>query len=167
MNLGEGAGFVVLEDAAHAGARGVEPWAELLGVGYSSDGYHATAPDPTGAGVARALRAALEHAGLSPSNIGYLNAHGTGTEANDAAEWRAIERVFGASSSLPVSSTKSYFGHLRHLDLPTEPPKLWPRPRPEPQAQPALRACLDPRPTSCVLARPEPGLPVIEGNYGR
>ena len=112
MTLGEGAGFVVIEAVDHARARGAEVLGLLLGAGASADAYHATAPDPTGAGIARALRAAIEDAGLDPEAIDYVNAHGTGTEANDAAEWRALRRVFGARvDTLPVSSTKSYLGH--------------------------------------------------------
>jgi 3-oxoacyl-[acyl-carrier-protein] synthase II len=112
MSVGEGAGFVVLERLDDARRRGHEPLAVVLGAGSSSDGHHPTAPDPTGLGIARALRAALDDAGVTPAQIGYFNAHGTGTEANDLAEWRALQRVFGAAvDALPVSSTKSYLGH--------------------------------------------------------
>ncbi len=112
LTLGEGAAFVVLEDEAAARARGVAVIARLCGTGASADGWHATAPDPTGAGLARALEAALDDAGVSADDIGYVSAHGTGTEANDAAECRAIARVFGAQSP-PVSSLKGHFGHAR------------------------------------------------------
>jgi 3-oxoacyl-[acyl-carrier-protein] synthase II len=113
MTLGEGAGFVVLERLADARARGVEVekiLCELTGTGTSADGYHATAPDPTGSGLARAVLSALADAGLSPDAIGYVNAHGTGTTANDAAEHRGLVRALG-ERALPISSTKSYFGH--------------------------------------------------------
>jgi 3-oxoacyl-[acyl-carrier-protein] synthase II len=90
----------------------VTPLATLRGYGLSSDAFHETAPDPTGAGVARCLQAALEDAGLTAAQIGYVNAHGTGTAANDPAEWRAVQRVFG--DRLPaVSSTKSFLGHAQ------------------------------------------------------
>jgi 3-oxoacyl-[acyl-carrier-protein] synthase II len=106
--LGEGAGFLVLERAPRA------PIAILAGYGLSGDAHHATSPDPTGAGVARAIRGALADAGVEPDAVDYLNAHGTGTAANDAAEWRAIETAFGARSKrLPVSSTKSFLGHAQ------------------------------------------------------
>lgn len=114
MTLAEGAGFVVVERREHAAARGAAPICTVCGSGLSADAYHATAPDPGGAGMARALRAALADAALSPEQIGYLNAHGTGTLANDAAECRAIERAFGAHAAcLPVSSSKGHFGHAR------------------------------------------------------
>jgi 3-oxoacyl-[acyl-carrier-protein] synthase II len=112
--LGEGAGFLVLERADAAAARGARSVGALLGYGLSGDAYHATSPDPTGAGVARALRAAMGDAGLPPEAIDYVNAHGTGTAANDAAEWRALEQVFGdRAAALPVSSSKSYLGHAQ------------------------------------------------------
>ncbi|MEP7120098.1 MAG: beta-ketoacyl-[acyl-carrier-protein] synthase family protein [Byssovorax sp.] len=112
MSVGEGAGFVVLERLDDTARRGREPLAAVLGAGSSSDGHHPTAPDPTGLGIARALRSALDDAGVTPAEIGYFNAHGTGTEANDLAEWRALQRVFGVGvDALPVSSTKSYLGH--------------------------------------------------------
>ena len=112
--LGEGAGFLILESAAQAQARGVRPRAVLLGFGLSADAYHATSPDPTGAGVARAMRLAIADAGLRPDDIGYVNAHGTGTLANDTAEWKGIRAVFGPRAErLPVSATKSYLGHAQ------------------------------------------------------
>lgn len=110
--LGEGAGFVILERASHAAKRGVAPLAWLSGMGLSCDAYHATSPDPTGAGVARAASAALADAGLSAADIDYVNAHGTGTEANDPAEWRGIQGALGERArSVPVSATKSVIGH--------------------------------------------------------
>src|SRR5690606_31329502 len=84
------------------------------GYGLSADAYHETSPDPTGSGVARAIRRALEDAGLGPEKIGYVNAHGTGTLANDASEWQALRTVFGElAEKLPVSSTKSFIGHAQ------------------------------------------------------
>jgi len=91
-NLGEGAGFAILERQDDANLRGAETLALVLGYGLSADAHHASAPDPSGAGVARALAAAIADSALSEAQIGYLNAHGTGTEANDPAEWRAIQR---------------------------------------------------------------------------
>ncbi|HVK66043.1 MAG TPA: beta-ketoacyl-[acyl-carrier-protein] synthase family protein [Polyangium sp.] len=112
--LGEGAGFLVLERSDAARARGVRVLATVLGYGLSADAYHPTTPDPTGAGVARALRGALLDAGMEADRIDYFNAHGTGTMANDAAEFRAIEQVFGEHvARLPVSSTKSFLGHAQ------------------------------------------------------
>jgi 3-oxoacyl-[acyl-carrier-protein] synthase II len=110
--LGEGAGFVVVEPAAAAARRGARALRALLGYGLSADAFHDTGPDPTGAGVARAMRGAIEHAGLSPDAVDYVNAHGTGTRANDPAEWRAIQHVFGPrAKALPVSSSKSFLAH--------------------------------------------------------
>lgn len=119
-SLGEGAGFVVLETIAGAAARGAEVIAYVRGYGLSADAHHATSPDPTGAGVARALRAALEDAGMGPAEVDYVNAHGTGTAANDHAEYRAISVVLGArdvltgAQKLPwISSSKSFLGHAQ------------------------------------------------------
>jgi 3-oxoacyl-[acyl-carrier-protein] synthase II len=110
--LGEGAGFLVLERADAAAARGARVVAHLAGYALSCDGYHATSPDPGGAGVARALRHALVDAGVPPEGVDYVNAHGTGTAANDSAEWLAISAALGArAAAVPVSSTKSYLGH--------------------------------------------------------
>ena len=111
MTLGEGAGFMVLERAGDAALRGARAEIEILGYGLSADAFHETSPDPSGAGVARAMRAALADAGLSPSDVGYVNAHGTGTSANDPAEWRALERVFGAP--VATSSSKGHLGHAQ------------------------------------------------------
>lgn len=110
MILGEGAAMLVLEDAAAAHARGARVYAELAGCGMSSDAHHITQPSEGGPG--RAMAAALADAGLRPDEIGYVNAHGTGTRANDAIETAAIRRVFGAHADrLAVSSTKSMHGH--------------------------------------------------------
>ena len=112
--LGEGAGFLILESEAQASRRGIRPRAFLQGFGLSSDAYHATSPDPTGAGVARAMRAAIDDAGLTAEAVGYVNAHGTGTQANDIAEWRGIRAAFGPrAQTLPVSATKTYLGHAQ------------------------------------------------------
>lgn len=112
LNLGEAAGFVFLEAAECARERGSRPRGLVLGSGMSNDAHHCSAPDPGGRGLALAVRRTLAHAGLSPEQISYVNAHGTGTEANDKAECRALRRVFGdRAERLPVSSTKSVVGH--------------------------------------------------------
>lgn len=108
--MGEGAGVLVLEAADIARARGAEPLARVLGGASTADAHHVTAPHPQGEGAERAIRAALEDAGLSPSDIVYINAHGTGTELNDQTEGDVIARVFG-SSQPPVSSIKGTTGH--------------------------------------------------------
>jgi 3-oxoacyl-[acyl-carrier-protein] synthase II len=107
--LGEGAAALVLESADHALQRGVAPLAVLSGYGTSSDGVHITNPDI--GGQVRAMRAALADAGLEPSDIGYINAHGTATQAGDVAEANSIQDVFGPQG-VPVSSTKALHGHL-------------------------------------------------------
>lgn len=112
--LGEGAGFVVLEPRAQASARGATALAAVTGYGLSADAFHETSPDPTGSGVARAIAGALSSSRTAPSAIDYVNAHGTGTQANDPAEWRALVRVFGEhADALPVSSTKAMLGHAQ------------------------------------------------------
>lgn len=111
--MGEGAAVLILEDLEHAEARGADIYGEILGYGMSADGYHITLPRPGGAGAARAMQAALDDARLAPSDLGYINAHGTSTEANDATETAAIKLAFGDSAyDIPVSSTKSMTGHL-------------------------------------------------------
>ncbi|MDB4959234.1 MAG: putative beta-ketoacyl synthase [Myxococcales bacterium] len=106
--LGEGAGFIVLERAEQ------RPGLAILGYGLAADGFHDTGPDPSGAGVARAIRAALDHAGVAAESVDYINAHGTGTRANDPAEWRAIQHVFGGrAEAIPVSASKSFLGHAQ------------------------------------------------------
>jgi 3-oxoacyl-[acyl-carrier-protein] synthase II len=110
--LGEGAGVLVLESEEHAKGRGAKILAEFAGYGGTGDAYHITSPDPSGEGAARAIRLALEDAGLEPKDIGYYNAHGTSTSINDVTETRAIKSVFGSHvQSLKVSSTKSMIGH--------------------------------------------------------
>ena len=110
--MGEGAGVVVLEELEHAKARGAKIYAEVLGYGMSGDAYHITAPSETGEGGERSMRAALKNAGLQPSDIDYINAHGTSTMA-DTIELAAVERLLGDSvSRVTMSSTKSSTGHL-------------------------------------------------------
>ena len=110
MLLGEGAAIFVLETAAHALRRGARPLAELVALGLSCDAYHATAPEPEGRGMGEAMQNALNIAGLQASDIDWVNAHGSGTRLSDAAEARAIRRVFGAQMPL-VSGSKGALGH--------------------------------------------------------
>ncbi len=93
--LGEGAGALVLEELSHAQARGAKIYGEIVGYGVSSDAYHITSPDPAGQGAARAMKLALKDAQISPDQVGYINAHGTATHANDEGESRAIRELFG------------------------------------------------------------------------
>ncbi len=111
--VAEGAGIVILESLEHAKSRGAKIIAEIVGYGMSSDAFHITAPDNSGHGAAKAMRAALKDAGLSPQDISYINAHGTSTRLNDVTETRAIKTVFGEYAyKIPVSSTKSMTGHM-------------------------------------------------------
>ena len=110
--LGEGGATLVLEDLEHAQKRGANILSEIVGYGATSDAYHITSPDPTGAGAARAMELAIKEAGVSPSEISYINAHGTATHANDEGESKAINQVFGSDSNVRVSSTKGMTGHL-------------------------------------------------------
>lgn len=110
--LGEGGATLVLEELEHAQKRGANILGEIVGYGATSDAYHITSPDPTGAGAARAMELAIKEAGISPNEISYINAHGTATHANDEGESRAINQVFGSDSNVRVSSTKGMTGHL-------------------------------------------------------
>ena len=110
--LGEGGATLVLEDLEHAQKHGANILGEIVGYGATSDAYHITSPDPTGAGAARAMELAIKEAGINPSEISYINAHGTATHANDEGESKAINQVFGSDSNVRVSSTKGMTGHL-------------------------------------------------------
>jgi len=110
---GEGSAILVLEELEHALARNANIYAELVGYGHTSDAYHVTAPMETGEGAAKAIEFALNSANLQPSDIDYINAHGTSTPLNDTAETNAIKRAFGdVAYNIPISSTKSMTGHL-------------------------------------------------------
>lgn len=111
--MGEGAGVVILEELEHAKARGAKIYAEVVGYGCSSDAYHITSPQEDGAGAARAMTNAMSDAGVTPADVKYINAHGTGTHHNDLFETRAIKLAFGdESANLKINSTKSMIGHL-------------------------------------------------------
>jgi 3-oxoacyl-[acyl-carrier-protein] synthase II len=111
--MGEGGAILILEELEHARSRGARIYSELVGYGATGDAYHLTAPAPNGEGAQRAMRRALNDASLSPSDVQYINAHGTSTPANDLNETAAIKAVFGESArSVAVSSTKSATGHM-------------------------------------------------------
>lgn len=111
--LGEGAGALVLEEYEHAKKRGAKIYAEVIGGGMSADAYHITAPHPDGEGIIQVMISALEEAGIKPSEVDYINTHGTSTPLGDIGEIRAIEKVFGEHApKMNISSTKSMTGHL-------------------------------------------------------
>lgn len=111
--MAEGSSVLVLEDYEHAKQRGAKMYGEIVGYGMSGDAYHMTAPDPEGDGAFRAMRMAMNRAGVKPEDIGYINAHGTSTAYNDRLETVAIKKAFGDYAyKVPVSSTKSMTGHM-------------------------------------------------------
>ncbi len=111
--LGEGCGILVLEEYEHAKARGARIYAEICGYGSTCDAYHETSPDPEGAGGAKAMEFAYKEAGMSPEDINYINAHGTGTKMNDSTETMAVKKAFGEhAKNIAINSTKSMTGHL-------------------------------------------------------
>jgi 3-oxoacyl-[acyl-carrier-protein] synthase II len=110
--LGEGAAFLVMETEESARQRGIQPQAVFMGYGMAADAFHDTKPDPSGSGIYRAITSALKDSNLKPDEIDYINAHGTGTAANDSSEWRGIQNALSNHSvKLPISSSKSIFGH--------------------------------------------------------
>ncbi|MFL2100747.1 beta-ketoacyl-ACP synthase II [Desemzia sp. FAM 23991] len=111
--MGEGAGVLMLESLDHAIERGATIYAEIVGYGATGDGYHMTAPSPDGSGAGRAMKLAMDEANIQPADIGYINAHGTSTQANDSSESKAIKYALGdAAEQVAISSTKSMTGHL-------------------------------------------------------
>lgn len=111
--MGEGAGIIILEELEHAQKRGAKIYAEIVGYGATSDAYHITSPAPNGEGGARAMRKAIEDANIAPSEITYINAHGTSTHLNDLCETMAVKTALGeASKNVMMSSTKGHTGHL-------------------------------------------------------
>ena len=111
MSIGEGAGALLLEEYEHAVARGATIYGEMISYATSGDACHETAPDPRAEGAVQVMHSALANAQLQPEDIDYINAHGTGTEANDRCETLAMKKVFPTIAEIPVSSTKSYIGH--------------------------------------------------------
>ncbi len=156
--MGEGAGVLVLESAAHAAARGATPLAVVAGAGASADAHHQTAPPEDGGGAILAMRRALADAGLEPGDVDHVNAHGTSTPLNDAAESRAIRAVFGAAADrLAVTSTKGVTGHLLGAAGAVE----------AIVAIRTLRAGLIPPTANLTTLDPEIGLDVVHGEARR
>lgn len=112
--MGDGSGILVLEELEHALARGAKIYCEVVGYGATADAYHVTLPEPTGEGAAKAMKFAMQEAGITPEQVGYINAHGTSTHANDVGETKAIKLAMGeeCAKNIPISSTKSMTGHL-------------------------------------------------------
>ncbi len=110
--MGEGAGIIVIESLEHAEKRGAKILAEIVGYGSTCDAYHITSPAPDGSGAAKAMKMAIDEAGIKEEEVSYINAHGTSTTLNDKFETIAIKSVFGENTKIPVSSTKSMTGHL-------------------------------------------------------
>jgi 3-oxoacyl-[acyl-carrier-protein] synthase II len=112
--MGEGAGVLILEEESAALERGAHVLGRVIGYGATSDAYHLTAPEPSGGPASRAISLAMQDAGVAPSDVDYVNAHGTSTQLNDAAETQALKRALGdeRAKQVPVSSTKSVIGHL-------------------------------------------------------
>jgi 3-oxoacyl-[acyl-carrier-protein] synthase II len=111
--MSEGSGMLILEELGHAKARNAKIYAEIVGYGYTADAYHITSPSPDGEGAARAMKMAIDDAGISPEQVDHINAHGTSTSLNDKYETMAIKRVFGEDAhKISVNSTKSMTGHL-------------------------------------------------------
>ena len=155
---GEGAGAVVLESLEHALARGARIIAEVTGYGATSDAYHMTAPSPDGEGIRRAMEQALAEGGFTPADLGHLNAHGTGTPANDATESRALADLCGdAAPEVPVTSIKGAVGHTLGAAGALE------------AIVTALSVANDCVPPTCGFAEPDPECPVnvvTEARYG-
>jgi 3-oxoacyl-[acyl-carrier-protein] synthase II len=110
--MGEGAGIIILEELEHARARKAPIFAEIIGYGTTCDAYSITTPEQEGTSISQAMQQALDDASISPDAVDYINAHGTSTILNDQTETRAIKKVFGEDTKIPVSSTKSMTGHL-------------------------------------------------------
>ena len=112
--MGDGSGILVLEELEHALARGAKIYGEVVGYGATADAYHVTLPEPTGEGAAKAMKFAMQEAGITPEQVGYINAHGTSIHANDVGETKAIKLAMGeeCAKNIPISSTKSMTGHL-------------------------------------------------------
>ena len=112
--MGDGSGILVLEELEHALARGAKIYGEVVGYGATAGAYHVTLPEPTGEGAAKAMKFAMQEAGITPEQVGYINAHGTSTHANDVGETKAIKLAMGeeCAKNIPISSTKSMTGHL-------------------------------------------------------